>query len=165
MATLGVLAIPTVAGTAAAQEAQAQGTCGKVFTNNLFERKNGVMTITYGPWNYGETVSMRVLVSAATKAKYDLPSTVIMKGAAPKSDSPERQRIPVKSTAGVAKKLKGVKTIKGVTYEVTYSTPVVETVTKKVTLYKDGTTGNSNIKLVELSTSGCSSSESPGGRG
>jgi hypothetical protein len=49
----------------------------------------------------------------------------------------------VKSTTAVAKKLKGVKTLKGVTYKLSYTSPITQTVTRKVDLYEQGTTANS----------------------
>lgn len=166
IALLGALA---AAGSATAQDPSPPD-AARTLTNNLFERKNGVMRVQKSPFaftvrpgtNGGGTqkvvASMTVSVNAATKSKYKLTSAVIMKGSTSSDDiTPSGSGgvvWRVKSTTAVAKKLKGVKTIKGVTYKLTYTSPVTETVTRKVDFYQHGTTSNSNVKLVRLSSSG-----------
>ena len=153
----------------------------RTFTNNLFERKNGVVRIQKSPFaftvrpgtNSGGTrkvvASMTVSVNAATKSRYRLTSAVIMRGSTSSDDitPPLSGGVVwrVKSTKAVAKKLKGVKTLKGVTYKLRYTSPVTETVTRKVDLHQYGTTANSNVKLVRLSSSGDTHQEGSSGRG
>lgn len=133
---------------------------GRVLTNNIFDRVGGVMVLTYGPRGFTvipgsngggtETIAatMEVSVSAATKRRYKLPSRVIMKGST--SGAPSWK---VRSTAAVSRKLKRAKSL-SVTYTLRYTRPVTETVTRKVTLHKYGTTTNADVELVRLSSSG-----------
>jgi hypothetical protein len=182
--TVALGAGPGLAGVAAAQD-PAQPDAARTFTNNLFERKNGVMVIqkspfafTVGPGTNGGgdqkvVASMTVSVNAATKRKYKLTSAVIMKGSTSSDDITPSMSSGVvwrvKSTPAVAKKLKGVKTIKGVTYKLQYTSPVVETLTRKLDLYQYRSTANSNVKLVRLSSSGDTfqqpATDGGGGRG
>jgi hypothetical protein len=171
-------------GVAAAQDPAAPD-AARTFTNNLFERKAGVMVLQKSPFAFtvrpgmngggSEKVvaGMTVSVNAATKRKYKLTSAIIMKGSTSSDDitPPMSSGVVwrVKSTAAVAKKLKGVKAIKGVIYTLKYTSPVVETVTRKLDLYQYATTANSNVKLVRLSSSGDSfqqpATDGGGGRG
>ena len=170
------------AGSATAQDSS-QPEAARTTTNNLFERANGVMRIQGSPFaftvkagtNLGGSqdvvASMTVSVNAATKSKYGLTSAVIMKGSTATDDitPPQSGGVVwrVKSTRAVAKKLKGVKTLRGATYTLKYTSPVTETVTKKLDLYQHGTTSNSNVKLVRLSSSGDTHQQpaTDGGRG
>ena len=158
-----------LAGKAPAQDSSGSEAAARTLTNNLFVRKDGRLVKDYGPRSFAVTAgtnggsqqdvvaSMKITVNAATKSKYKLASAVIMTGSTADDRTPSGGggvTWEVKSTRAVARKLKGVKTIKGVTFKLRYTAPVSETVTKKVDFYQHGTTANKNIKLVRLSSSG-----------
>lgn len=166
---LALLAALVVAGSASAFDSSTPA--ARTFTSNLFERKDGVLrtgarafTIEAGTNHFGVegskapkvVASMTVSVSAAIKRRYKLTSAVIMKGntmdndITPKGSGSTVWR--VKSTKAVATKLKGVKRINGVTFTVKYTSPVTETVTRKLDYYQSGT-GTSG-KNVRISSSG-----------
>lgn len=167
-----------LAGSAPAQDSAGSEAAARTLTNNLFVRKNGRLVKDYGPRSFTVSsgtnggsaqdvvASMKVTVDAATKRKYKLASAVIMTGSTANDKTPPGGggvTWEVKSTRAVAKKLKGVKAIKGVTFKLRYTAPVNETVTKKVDFYQHGTTANKNIKLVRLSSSGDTTDGGGGG--
>lgn len=174
LAGLGVLA---AAGSATAQNASSSDEAARTRTVNGFERKNGVMrneafafSVRAGT-NEGSgakvVASSTISVNAATKSKYGLASAVIMKGSTSTTDMTPQDSSGVvwrvKSTRAVARKLKGVTTLRGVTFTVKYTSPVTETVTKKVDFY--GGANASKAKILYLSSSGDTHVTEGGGRG
>jgi hypothetical protein len=171
---LGVLA---AAGSATAQDPSSPDEAARTRTANGFERKNGVMrneafafTVRPGTNEGGDqkvVASMTISVNSATKSKYKLTSAVIMKGSTSSDDITPKGSggvvWRVKSTRAVAKKLKGVSTLKGVTFKLRYTSPVTETVTKKVDFY--GGDNASKAKILYLSSSGDTHVTEGGGRG
>src|SRR5688500_9633339 len=139
MTGLALLGALTTAGGATAEDSSAPDAV-RTQTDNVFERKNGVLrndafAVTRRPGTNdggsGKAVgSMTVTVNAATKSRYGLKSAVIMKGSTWNDDNTPSGSSGVvwrfKSTRAVGKKLKGVKKLKNVTYKLEFTSPVAE---------------------------------------
>ena len=162
-------------GSAVAQE---QTPAARTITSNIFEVKNGVMRLPYGPRSFPTSASpdgtpppvaasMTISVNAATKTKYKLTSAVIMKGSTANGKTTDSGIVwRVSSTAAVAKKFKGAKVIKGVTFKLVYTEPVEKTVTLKRDLNYQPYATTKNSKVMVFNTSSESGSvEGDGSRG